>query len=239
MATFEPVDKVLNPHVIRLPINTRYVIGRSIKADYTLLNDKHAFCSRIHCEVVYNLVAETVTLTNLSEINGTFVGPQLDIRLEQGSSRVLYDGDKVSFGGRTLQRNESDDSEIVTNPFVYIVNISPFPIRESWNDAPDCVLCSVCQYSYHQPVVLGCGHVFCKSCIRRWSRTSTHSCPKCRTAFTDNELVVDGKLENLLIDMRNGTVSKKTLENLPTGSKDIEQIIDYLECSQPSKHRKM
>lgn len=40
--------------------------------------------------------------------------------------------------------------------------------------------CNICQTAYQAPLVLSCGHVFCRACIEPWFTGSANTCPTCR-----------------------------------------------------------
>ncbi|XP_072885630.1 zinc-binding protein A33-like [Hemitrygon akajei] len=66
---------------------------------------------------------------------------------------------------------------------------------ESWIEE---VICPVCLDFFTDPVILECGHNFCRSCITRcWEREERNSCPECRKVFADRTLRVNRALANL------------------------------------------
>jgi hypothetical protein len=54
----------------------------------------------------------------------------------------------------------------------------------------DIALCAICmeKVSVFIDIPLACGHVFHSECMQEWSREK-HSCPSCRRAFNEEELV--------------------------------------------------
>uniref|UniRef100_A0A4W3GKB2 RING-type domain-containing protein n=1 Tax=Callorhinchus milii TaxID=7868 RepID=A0A4W3GKB2_CALMI len=46
---------------------------------------------------------------------------------------------------------------------------------------PWVLICAICLDFFTDPVILGCGHNFCRSCITRsWEKQENRSCPECR-----------------------------------------------------------
>ncbi len=44
----------------------------------------------------------------------------------------------------------------------------------------DHIKCSICLEIYNLPIVLICGHTFCRSCIEKLKNSSHNKCPECR-----------------------------------------------------------
>ncbi|XP_059818684.1 zinc-binding protein A33-like [Hypanus sabinus] len=81
---------------------------------------------------------------------------------------------------------------------------------ESWTEE---VICPVCLDFFTDPVILECGHNFCRSCITRcWEREERNSCPDCREVFADRTLKVNRALENLAEKARNLNLNPKEKE---------------------------
>ncbi|XP_032903319.1 nuclear factor 7, brain-like isoform X2 [Amblyraja radiata] len=59
-------------------------------------------------------------------------------------------------------------------------------------------VCPICLDFFTDPVILDCGHNFCRSCITQsWDREGRNSCPECREEFTDRTLRVNRALARL------------------------------------------
>ncbi|XP_055487814.1 zinc-binding protein A33-like [Leucoraja erinacea] len=66
---------------------------------------------------------------------------------------------------------------------------------ESWTAE---IICPICLDFFTDPVILDCGHNFCRSCITQsWDREGRNSCPECREEFTDRTLRVNWALARL------------------------------------------
>ncbi|XP_043534199.1 zinc-binding protein A33-like [Chiloscyllium plagiosum] len=66
---------------------------------------------------------------------------------------------------------------------------------ESWTVV---VKCPICQEFFTDPVILDCGHYFCRSCTTQsWEKQERKSCPECRQEFPDRSLRGNRALANL------------------------------------------
>ncbi|XP_059813900.1 zinc-binding protein A33-like [Hypanus sabinus] len=75
-------------------------------------------------------------------------------------------------------------------------------------------ICPVCLDFFTDPVILECGHNFCRSCITRcWEREQRNSCPECREVFADRTLRVNRALANLAEKSRNLDLNRKGKES--------------------------
>ncbi|XP_072094823.1 zinc-binding protein A33-like [Mobula birostris] len=82
---------------------------------------------------------------------------------------------------------------------------------ESWTEE---VICPVCLDFFTDPVILECGHNFCRSCITRcWEREERNSCPECREVIVDRTLRVNRALANLAEKARNVNLNSKGRES--------------------------
>ncbi|XP_062904122.1 zinc-binding protein A33-like isoform X2 [Mobula hypostoma] len=60
------------------------------------------------------------------------------------------------------------------------------------------VICPICLDFLTEPVMLECGHNFCRSCITQcWERQERNPCPECREDIADRTLKVNRALANL------------------------------------------
>ncbi|XP_078272269.1 zinc-binding protein A33-like [Rhinoraja longicauda] len=59
-------------------------------------------------------------------------------------------------------------------------------------------ICPICLDFFTDPVILECGHNFCRSCITQsWDREGRNSCPECREEFADRTLKVNRALASI------------------------------------------
>jgi hypothetical protein len=55
-------------------------------------------------------------------------------------------------------------------------------------EAMDGLLCGVCRLVVKDPVVIPCGHSFCRYCMETWMESGGDSCPCCRTSVERGQL---------------------------------------------------
>ncbi|XP_059827058.1 zinc-binding protein A33-like [Hypanus sabinus] len=62
----------------------------------------------------------------------------------------------------------------------------------------DEVTCRICDNFFTDPIILECGHNFCRRCITwRWETEERNSCPQCHRVFADRTLRVNPALGSL------------------------------------------
>nr|XP_042701836.1 tripartite motif-containing protein 10-like [Chrysemys picta bellii] len=66
----------------------------------------------------------------------------------------------------------------------------------------EAVICSLCRHYFNDPVLLECGHNFCRSCITQYCKESKTSprypCPQCREPFREGEFQPNRQLRNVV-----------------------------------------
>ncbi|XP_060706950.1 zinc-binding protein A33-like [Hemiscyllium ocellatum] len=77
-------------------------------------------------------------------------------------------------------------------------------------------VCAICLDFFTDPVILECGHNFCRSCITQsWEKKEINSCPECREEFPERNLRVNRALANLAEKARKLKLGPKEKESKP------------------------
>ncbi|XP_026515467.1 E3 ubiquitin-protein ligase TRIM41-like [Terrapene carolina triunguis] len=96
--------------------------------------------------------------------------------------------------------------------------------RNRVQDLQEAVICSICLAYFNDPVILKCGHNFCRACITQYckeSKTSpSYSCPQCREPFQEGEFHPNWQLRNIV------DIAKNIPE--PRGKKACEEHEELL-----------
>ncbi|XP_067865685.1 zinc-binding protein A33-like [Heterodontus francisci] len=103
---------------------------------------------------------------------------------------------------------------------------------ESWTEEASC---SICLDFFTDPVILECGHNFCRSCITRcWRRKgkSSFSCPECRLEFADRNLRLNRALGNLAEKARQFKLQPQDLQSKPQCEEHQEELKLFCETDQ-------
>lgn len=218
IAQFVPLNTEENVNIMSLHPLRLVTVGRSripnVVTTGFVLDDTVAFVSRRHAIIQYVPEEECVYFTNISGTNGSFYGPNLENKIEENETVKISDGSRVSFGGRYRQarggpNDEVQSGRVVMNPFVFVLNVPEYPARAEWKyEVPDGFCCDICQSALHKPVLLRCGHVFCKGCITRWSRDKTDChCPSCRVGINSDEVSVVNEALSKIIEVASQEIS--------------------------------
>ncbi|XP_038673458.1 zinc-binding protein A33-like [Scyliorhinus canicula] len=75
-------------------------------------------------------------------------------------------------------------------------------------------ICPICLDFFTDPVILDCGHNFCRSCISQcWEKKEINSCPECREEFPERNFRVNRALGNLAEKVRKFKLNPKEKES--------------------------
>ncbi|XP_072890441.1 zinc-binding protein A33-like [Hemitrygon akajei] len=95
------------------------------------------------------------------------------------------------------------------------------------------VICPVCLDFFTDPVILECGHNFCRSCITRcWEREERNSCPECREEIADRILRANRVLANLSEKARKLNLNPKEEESKLHCGKHGEELKLFCETDK-------
>ncbi|XP_078272283.1 zinc-binding protein A33-like [Rhinoraja longicauda] len=97
-------------------------------------------------------------------------------------------------------------------------------------------VCPICLDFFTDPVILECGHNFCRSCITQsWDREERNSCPECREVFTDRTLRVSRALARLAEKARTLSLNQEKIpekESKPHCEKHQEELKLFCETDK-------
>ncbi|XP_032903262.1 nuclear factor 7, brain-like [Amblyraja radiata] len=109
-------------------------------------------------------------------------------------------------------------------------------------------VCPICLDFFTDPVILECGHNFCRSCITQsWDREEKNSCPECREEFADRTLKVNRALARLAEKARTLSLNTEEKESKLHCEEHQEELKLFCEtdkklicviCAAGREHRK-
>ncbi|XP_078422713.1 zinc-binding protein A33-like [Cetorhinus maximus] len=85
--------------------------------------------------------------------------------------------------------------------------------REEAESLTEEAICPICLDFFTDPVILDCGHNFCRSCITQCWKKKINSCPECRGKFPKRNLRVNRALANLAEKARKLNLNQKEMES--------------------------
>ncbi|XP_072890633.1 zinc-binding protein A33-like isoform X1 [Hemitrygon akajei] len=95
------------------------------------------------------------------------------------------------------------------------------------------VICPICLDFFTDPLILECGHNYCRSCITRcWEREQRNPCPECREEIADRTLRVNRALANLSEKARKLNLNPKEEESKLHCEKHGEELKLFCETDE-------
>ncbi|XP_078073452.1 zinc-binding protein A33-like [Mustelus asterias] len=86
--------------------------------------------------------------------------------------------------------------------------------RQQLQSLTEETICPICLDIFTDPVILDCGHNFCRSCITQcWEKKEINSCPECREEFPERNLRINRALANLAEKARQIKLNRKEKES--------------------------
>ncbi|XP_062903859.1 zinc-binding protein A33-like [Mobula hypostoma] len=93
--------------------------------------------------------------------------------------------------------------------------------------------CPLCRQLYSDPVILDCGHDFCRECIsKKWEVEQRAQCPECGQIFRDRSLKPNRALSKLVKKTRNVSLSMKVKSNRPYCTDHEEELKLFCETDK-------
>ncbi|XP_078073466.1 zinc-binding protein A33-like [Mustelus asterias] len=101
---------------------------------------------------------------------------------------------------------------------------------ESWAEV---AICPICLDFFTDPVMLECGHNFCRSCITQcWEKKEINSCPECREEFPERNFRINRALANLAEKARQLKMNLKEKEGKLHCEKHQEELKLFCETDR-------
>ncbi|XP_072329412.1 E3 ubiquitin-protein ligase TRIM69-like [Scyliorhinus torazame] len=121
-------------------------------------------------------------------------------------------------------------------------------LRQQVQSLTEETICPICLDFFTDPVILDCGHNFCRSCISQcWEKKEINSCPECREEFPERNLRINRALGNLTEKARKLNLNPKEKESKLHCEKHQEELKLFCQtdkklicviCKDSQEHRK-
>ncbi|XP_072331705.1 zinc-binding protein A33-like isoform X2 [Scyliorhinus torazame] len=106
-------------------------------------------------------------------------------------------------------------------------------LRQQVQSLAEEAICPICLDFFTDPVILDCGHNFCRSCISQcWEKKEINSCPECREEFPERNLRINRALANLTEKTRKLNLNRKEKESKLHCEKHQEELKLFCETDK-------
>ncbi|MEE6518915.1 hypothetical protein FKM82_030239 [Ascaphus truei] len=145
----------------------------------------------------------------------TEITEELDTKPAQPQKRKLEETEPESKKAKVDTKVEAKVEDQESAPALNTSMVGP------GGDFAEELTCPVCLELFKDPVMVECGHNFCRNCIEKaWEGQVSFSCPECKEVISENKCTTNRALANLVkktATTPTETVEKKTrpLENCP------------------------
>ncbi|XP_078073477.1 zinc-binding protein A33-like isoform X1 [Mustelus asterias] len=104
--------------------------------------------------------------------------------------------------------------------------------RQQLQSLTEETICPICLDIFTDPVILDCGHNFCRSCITQCWEKEINSCPECREEFPERNLRINRALANLAEKARQIKLNPKEKESKLHCEKHQEELKLFCETDK-------
>ncbi|XP_073403579.1 nuclear factor 7, brain-like [Dendrobates tinctorius] len=106
-------------------------------------------------------------------------------------------GSDITENGKTPQKRKNEDEEPEAKK-VKVDNAENNSVMASGDFAEE-LTCLLCSELFKDPVMVECGHNFCRNCIdKSWDGQDSFTCPDCKEVITDKRYTTNRALANLV-----------------------------------------
>ncbi|XP_069840718.1 nuclear factor 7, brain-like [Dendropsophus ebraccatus] len=134
-------------------------------------------------------------------------------------------GSDVTENGKTPQKRKSDEEE----PEPKKVKVENSVMASG--DFAEELTCLLCSELFKDPVMVECGHNFCRNCIdKAWNGQESFTCPDCKEVITDKRYTTNRALANLV---------KKTVGTTAAPAKPTEKPKPAENCPEHDERLKL
>ncbi|KAG8546400.1 hypothetical protein GDO81_018978 [Engystomops pustulosus] len=138
--------------------------------------------------------------------------------VKEGQVANSTDAEMNEEGKTPLKQEEEDDDAPDVKKVKVDVDIAPSTnSRMASGDFAEELTCLLCSELFQDPVMVECGHNFCRNCIdKAWNGQESFTCPDCKEVITEKRCTTNRALANLV---KKTVGSTSALTSAKTGEK--------------------